>query len=87
MSTPRTIVYEEKAWEALVEMYGGTELADVAVIGFDFVLARDPTKGWHIDNGMCMIEMVGEGIWVPAVAYYTYDKQYVFIHDIVPTDN
>jgi len=79
----RTVVFSHDARSTIVEIYGGAELADTAVIGFEFILARSPESGMHIADDIWMIGMEGNGVWKTAVAYYTFDSNTVTVLDVV----
>ena len=80
----RTVVFDDPATSALLSLYNGSErLADEAIRGFEFILARSPESGCHIENNIWMIEMVGIGIWQSAVAFYSFDANTVTVHDVI----
>jgi len=79
----RTVVFEDRARAKIIEIYGGAELADTATLGFEFILARDPESGVHIEGNIWMIGMEGNGVWRTAVAYYTFDSNTVTVIEVV----
>ena len=79
----RTVVFDRPALTAIVNLYGGAELADEACRGFEFILARSPEAGIRLNGNEWMIEMEGVGVWETVTCFYTFDSDTVTVHDAV----
>jgi hypothetical protein len=82
MIQARTVVYAHCVQARLEEIYGSPELADIALIGPSFVLARDPKSGEQLSSDVWFISLEAKGVWRGVGVFYRFDDDEVVILDI-----
>lgn len=81
----RTLRWEDGVVEKAVRIYGSQELADEAIGGFDYVVARDPTQeAMNVPGTDVWARPVGDGQRFPeALLFYRFDAVIVHVVGII----
>lgn len=86
----RTIREDDHFLGDATKIFGSAQKADEAFDGLKFVLAREPsTRGTQVPNipgGKLYAAFVGSHGMPFAVVFYTFDRQMVYFHDVMPCE-